>query len=1085
MSTLTLRTVKGFPLTNAEVDANFTNILVALGGTNSAPYTLPTAPSGGGTIVLSNSPTFTGTVSMGDGASAARFPNAGAIVSDVTTNQINSPHNIGLLGETKATTTTSTATGTSGANTISISAANAEIAVGQGVTGSGIAPDATVTGISGTTITLSANNTGAVTGTTTFAEYGYGLYGSGYTSGVALSAGMAGVGRVSSSLDTGNAIGISGTALDVHVGGSNIGLYADAYGGATNYALYVNRGAIYSPSTLNISAPSLGLPTGTTGTRPGTAAAGNLRFNTDLAVFEGYNGAKWGSIGGGGLTATAIQTTNGYTAAANDLVRCNTTAGAFSITLPASPTDGDIVGIVDTHETFNTYNLTVLAAGSKTIEGDTTSLILDMNGTYISLVFNSTGSGTGNWRILETPTGVGTFTTPVKVASYTASVGDLVRCDTTLGSFTVTLPTSPADGSIVNIVDVAGTFYTYNLNVARGGSNTVEGDTLVYLDINGTYASFVYNATGTNWKLLQTPYGVLGNVTSAVTLAGITKGTGKDLTTAVAGTDYQSPIGTISGLVKGNGANLLTAATAGTDYLAPPSGTSLLKANSGGALSNAVAGTDYLAAVTPGTSGNVLTSNGTTWTSAAVPASAGTFTAVASGTLANGDVVYLKSDGTVASTISGSSSIGTATALSSNVFAGYTSSAYDPINQKVVICYTNGIAGTGYATVGTVSGTSISFGTPVQFDAGTVTYISITYDITNQKFVICYAISSAYAIVGTVSGTSISFGTRVTVNAGASTYISSTYDSINQKVVICYVSNGGYAIVGTVSGTSISFGTAVQFQTGAVTITSPVYDSINQKVVICYLGAGSAKAIVGTVSGTSISFGTADYFANSPGSAVQFLAASYNLIHKKVICVWAANEQNNVSIGNINENGIDFSTTSVFYRGLLTSTFGSYSINIVSMPTGNIGILFFGNSTYTRKLVIGVLTLNGVVFSTPININTSIDDAYSYSSTIYDSTNQRIVISFNDHQVAGYGLKSIVIKPSDFSLDNVIGISTAAYTNSQTATISTTGSVVTNQTSLTTAKKYFVNELTGVLQSNYSSLYIGTALSSTKLLVQI
>lgn len=40
-------------------------------------------------------------------------------------------------------------------------------------------------------------------------------------------------------------------------------------------------------------------------------------------------------------------------------------------------------------------------------------------------------------------------------------------------------------------------------------------------------------------------------------------------TIAVAGTDYQAPIGTISGIVKGNGTNALTAATSGTDYVSP------------------------------------------------------------------------------------------------------------------------------------------------------------------------------------------------------------------------------------------------------------------------------------------------------------------------------------------------------------------------------------------------------------------------------------------------------------------------------------------------------------------------------------
>lgn len=40
-------------------------------------------------------------------------------------------------------------------------------------------------------------------------------------------------------------------------------------------------------------------PTGTTAQRPATAAAGMLRYNTDLAKVELYNGTSWGSVGGG------------------------------------------------------------------------------------------------------------------------------------------------------------------------------------------------------------------------------------------------------------------------------------------------------------------------------------------------------------------------------------------------------------------------------------------------------------------------------------------------------------------------------------------------------------------------------------------------------------------------------------------------------------------------------------------------------------------------------------------------------------------------------------------------------------------
>ena len=348
------------------------------------------------------------------------------------------------------------------------------------------------------------------------------------------------------------------TASDTQLGGVKI----------DNSTITITNGiiSVASSFTTGLSiGTTLTIPTGDTASRP-TATQGNLRFNTSLGKFEGYYGSAWGAVGGG-LSPTAVQTAVGYIAKANDLVRCNTTSGAFSITLPSTPVDGDIIGVIDTHRKFALNNLTILAAGSKKIEDDTTSLVLDIDGSYIALVYNDVNS---NWRILETPLGTGISSTTIITSNgYIASVNDLVRCNTTSAAFSVTLPTNPIDGSIVNFVDVAstGSFLSNNLTVLPGSGNTVENDSSLILDVNGTYVSLVYNLSTTNWKVLQAPYCLLGNVSTSVTLSGLTFGTGNNLTNAIAGTHYQAPIGTISGLVKGNGANALTAATAGTDYM--------------------------------------------------------------------------------------------------------------------------------------------------------------------------------------------------------------------------------------------------------------------------------------------------------------------------------------------------------------------------------------------------------------------------------------------------------------------------------------------------------------------------------------
>jgi hypothetical protein len=80
------------------------------------------------------------------------------------------------------------------------------------------------------------------------------------------------------------------------------------------------------------------------------------------------------------------------------------------------------------------------------------------------------------------------------------------------------------------------------------------------------------------------------------------------------------------------------------------------------------------------------------------------------------------------------------------------------------------------------------------FESASSQYISATFDSNSNKVVIAYqdAGNSSYgtAVVGTVSGTSITFGTPVVFESAASQYISATFDSNSNKVVIAYQDNG-------------------------------------------------------------------------------------------------------------------------------------------------------------------------------------------------------------------------------------------------------------------------------------------------------
>jgi hypothetical protein len=469
----------------------------------------------------------------------------------------------------------------------------------------------------------------------------------------------------------------------------------------------------------------------------------------------------------------------------------------------------------------------------------------------------------------------------------------------------------------------------------------------------------------------------------------------------------------------------------------------------------------------------------------------GTQNFVASGDIGNGQTVIIKTDGTVGIvTLSGSADPSSGSSVSVASLATYsTGCAYDSTNNKVIVAYGN-LNSDGRARVGTVSGTNITFGSEVTFNSGGFpSYISCVYDSTNEKVVIAYTDSSSSsdgtAIVGTVSGTSISFGTKVVFETNNIDYITSTFDSTNGKVVIAYSDNGngtrGTALVGTVSGTSISYGSKAVFNSGSTGFESCAFDSTNGKVVIAYRDQGNSNygtAVVGTVSGTSISFGTPVVFESEN---VEVGSATYDSTNQKVVIAYKDNGNSSYGtaiVGTVSGTSISFGTAAVF------NTANTNYSRITFDSTKNKVVIAY-NDAGNGTVINGTVSGTSISFSNETVFNTN---GSNYISCVYDSTNEKTVVAYQDSGNSNYVTYAVITTDTlstNLTAENYIGIAAEAISNTATGKINVLGGVNSGQTGLTTAKTYYVQG-NGTLATSAGdpSVVAGTSISDTKILIR-
>lgn len=154
-----------------------------------------------------------------------------------------------------------------------------------------------------------------------------------------------------------------------------------------------------------------------------------------------------------------VKTAN-YTASANEGILADTSGGAFTVTLPATPGTGDVVVVADPTGDWATNNLTVGRNGS-TIAGVAQDLVCDIASVAVQLVYDGTTWAVyaqvgGNGGTVVTLDGVQTLTNKTLTSPTlttpvlgTPTSGQLSNC-TVDGTDAVGFRTTPVNSQSAN-----------------------------------------------------------------------------------------------------------------------------------------------------------------------------------------------------------------------------------------------------------------------------------------------------------------------------------------------------------------------------------------------------------------------------------------------------------------------------------------------------------------------------------------------------------------------------------------------------------------------------------------------------------
>jgi hypothetical protein len=325
------------------------------------------------------------------------------------------------------------------------------------------------------------------------------------------------------------------------------------------------------------------------------------------------------------------------------------------------------------------------------------------------------------------------------------------------------------------------------------------------------------------------------------------------------------------------------------------------------------------------------------------------------------------------------------------------------------------------AVVGTVSGDSITFGTPLVLASTGGEVKGVVYDPSAGKTVVLYGdyISSNWVLcskVLEVSGNGFKPPAESVECPFEYRDLSAVFDPDSKSILIAQ-GGSNLACVGKVSGDSISFGSPSDFPPFNTSRASATYDSVNKKwVIVCNVlndqtvdGVSYSKysgyVIVGTVSGDSMTFGSPCIFrdvmdggVNGGVNGVEWLDCSFAASSGKVVITWQdsfADYRPRALVGTVSGDSMTFgSPVSIDAASGQGKPMGV----IYHQEAGRVAVNIYHNNKKTMSVYMAKVTGDTVSFDDGTIVYAN---CKGYGSTSYGNGNISVTSTDGDASDAG------------------------------------------------------------------------------------